>query len=104
MRIQQLSNLARAYRLRGTAIKALRVLILFDLTERLLRISDERRIEKLEQELAAMEKHSRLLRQRIAKLKLKQSEDAAELDPAAMQEPQLIPTLATRPEDSGEPA
>ncbi len=77
MRIQQLSNLARAYRLRGTAIKALRVLILFDLTERILRISDERRIEKLEKQLADMEKHSRLLRQRIAKLKLKCVEQEA---------------------------
>lgn len=83
MRVQQLSNLARAYRLRGTAIKALRVLILFDLTERILRISDERRIEKMEQELADMEKHSRLLRQRIAKLKLKtlEQETLEELSP-----------------------
>lgn len=77
MRFQQLSNLARAYRLRGTAIKAFRVLILFDLTERLLRVSDERRIEKMERELAEMEKQSRLLRQRIARLKLKAAEDNA---------------------------
>lgn len=75
MRVQQLSNLARAYRLRGTAIKALRVLILFDLTERILRVSDERRIEKMEKELTEMDKHARLLRQRIAKLKLKKIED-----------------------------
>ena len=71
LRIQHLSNLARAYRLRGTALKAFRVLILFDLTHRILRVSDERRIEKLEKELGEMEKQSRLLRQKIAKLKLK---------------------------------
>lgn len=82
MRIQQLSKLARAYRLRGTAIKALRVLILFDLTERILRISDERRIEKFEKELATMEKQSRLLRQRIAKLKVKAFEEESTSDDA----------------------
>lgn len=74
MRIQQLSNLARAYRLRGTALKAFRVLILFDLTERILRVSDERRIEKLEKELAEMEKQTRLLRQKIARLRIKSAE------------------------------
>lgn len=82
MRVQQLTNLARAYRLRGTALKAFRVLILFDLTERVLRISDERRIAKMETELAEMEKQTRLLRQRIAKLKLKK----AEADAAASEE------------------
>jgi voltage-gated potassium channel len=74
MRIQQISKLARVYRLRGTAIKAFRVMILFDLTERILRISDERKIEKLEQQLDEMEKQSRLLRQRLAKLKGKSTE------------------------------
>lgn len=74
MRIQQLTNLVRAYRLRGTAIKAFRVLVLFDLTHRILRVSEQRRIEKLEIELSEMEKQSRLLRQKIAKLKIKASE------------------------------
>lgn len=80
MRFQQLSKLARAYRLRGTAIKAFRVLVLFDLTHRILRISDERRIEKLEIELAEMEKQSRLMRQKIAKLKIKAADEE---DPTA---------------------
>jgi voltage-gated potassium channel len=84
LRIPQLSNLARAYRLRGTAIKALRVLILFDLTHRILRVSDKRRIEKMEIELEEMEKHSRLLRQKIAKLKMK-----ADRDEALPKDPQL---------------
>jgi voltage-gated potassium channel len=82
MRIQQLSNLVRAYRLRGTALKAFRVLVLFDLTERLLRVSDERRIAKMEKELAEMEKQSRLLRQRIARLKLKADREDSTSDPA----------------------
>ncbi|MCA9140434.1 MAG: hypothetical protein KDB00_26870 [Planctomycetales bacterium] len=90
MRVQQLSNLARAYRLRGTAIKALRVLILFDLTERILRVSDERRIEKMEKELADLEKHGRLLRQRIAKLKQKKMEDEL----AATEENLISETIA----------
>lgn len=78
MRIQQLSNLARAYRLRGTAIKAFRVLILFDLTERILRISDESRLGKLERELGETEKHARFLRQKIAKLKRKETDGSGE--------------------------
>ncbi|KAA5546179.1 prefoldin subunit [Roseiconus nitratireducens] len=71
MRIQQLTNLARAYRLRGTALKAFRVLVLFDLHERILRVSDEKRIEKLEKKLGELERERRVLRQKIAKLKLK---------------------------------
>ncbi|MCO8124861.1 potassium channel protein [Stieleria sp. TO1_6] len=82
VRIQQLTNVARAYRLRGTALKAFRVLILFDLTERILRISDDRKIEKLETELAELDKRSRFLRQKIAKLKYKESAATA-LDPVA---------------------
>ncbi len=78
LRIQQLSNLARAYRLRGTALKAFRVLILFDLTERILRVSDERKIRRLEQQLAEMEKQTRLLRQRIARLKVRSAGSAAD--------------------------
>jgi voltage-gated potassium channel len=84
LRIQQLSNLARAYRLRGTALKAFRVLTLFDLTERILRVSDERKIRRLEQQLAEMEKQTRLLRQRIARLKLRSvesEEDESERPP-----------------------
>ncbi|MEO1615785.1 MAG: potassium channel protein [Planctomycetota bacterium] len=80
MRIQQITNLARAYRLRGTALKAFRVLILFELTERLLRVSDERKIEKLEKELAENEKQCRVLRQKIAKLRIRQEEDRLEAD------------------------
>lgn len=78
MRIQQLSKLARAYRLRGTAIKAFRVLVLFDLTDRLLSGSDEKRIARMEREVAELEKQSRLLRQRIAKLKTKAIETETE--------------------------
>ena len=91
IRIQQLSNLARAYRLRGTALKAFRVLILFDLTERILHISDERRIRKMEQQLAEMEKQTRLLRQRITRLKLKASaaseSERGDGDRVTLQEP-----------------
>ncbi len=69
MRMQQLTKLARVYRLRGLAIKAFRVLVLFELTDRLLHINDDRRIAKLERELADVEKQARLIRQRITKIK-----------------------------------
>jgi voltage-gated potassium channel len=78
MRVQQLTKLARAYRLRGTAIKAMRVLVLFDLTERILRISDERRIEKLERQLAETERQARFIRQKI--LRLKANGDSSDQD------------------------
>ncbi len=86
MRVQQLTNLAQAYRLRGTAIKMLRVLIVFDLTERILRVSDESKIQRMEREVAEMEKQTRLLRQRIAKLKLKQDDGTSEEECSATEE------------------
>ncbi|MCC9601947.1 prefoldin subunit [Stieleria sp. JC731] len=80
VRFQQLSNAMRAYRLRGTAIKAFRVLVLFDIFERLLSPNCERRIEKMEAQLEELEKQSRLLRQRIAKLKIEASEQSSDGD------------------------
>ncbi|MDM4014437.1 prefoldin domain-containing protein [Roseiconus lacunae] len=82
VRFQQLSNALRAYRLRGTAIKAFRVLVLFDIFDRILRPSCERRIEKMELELQELEKQSRLLRQRIAKLKIEAAEDQPDAESA----------------------
>ncbi|MEM6469674.1 MAG: potassium channel protein [Planctomycetota bacterium] len=101
MRIQQLTKIARAYRLRGTAIKAFRVLVLFELTERLLRVSDDRKIAKLEKELGELKKQARVLRHKLAKLKAKkQSDSSAEspvLDAPSVGEPSSFP-----PEEAGD--
>lgn len=78
VRLQQLAKFARMYRLRGTALKLVRVLVLFDLTERLLGISDETRIARLETELQEVEKRARLLRQKIARLRLQKDTDNEE--------------------------
>jgi len=83
MRVQQLTKLARAYRLRGTALKAFRVLVLFDLLERVLQTSNAKRIEKLEKKLVELDNEGRMLRQEIAKLKrLEQERLAAEQEMA----------------------
>ena len=78
VRLQQLAKFARMYRLRGTALKLVRVLVLFDLTERLLGISDQTRIHRLETELEEVEKRARLLRQKIARLKLRSEQEEAD--------------------------
>ena len=81
MRVQQLSNLARAYRLRGTAIKAFRVLILFDLTERLFNLNKEKRLAKMQTQLRELEKQTRMLRHRMARLKRQIGEDSEAVNP-----------------------
>ncbi|OYP32244.1 hypothetical protein [Rhodopirellula sp. MGV] len=83
VRFQQLSNAMRAYRLRGIAIKAFRVLVLFDVIERVWRPDCQKRIEKLEAELEELEKQSRLLRQRIARLRIEAANSSPDNDSTA---------------------
>ena len=67
--LSQLNQLARMYRLRGTAMKALRALILFDLIERYLISRDpEKAIARLKVQLSDSEKEVRILRRKIARL------------------------------------
>ncbi len=47
--LQQISKVARVYRMRGVVMRAVRAMMLLDLAERVLRTSPRKRLEKLEQ-------------------------------------------------------
>jgi len=66
--IPMLTKLARVYRLRGTAIKAFRALVLLELFQRFWGGDAERRIEKLQRRLAEVESEAKSIRRKIAKL------------------------------------
>ncbi|EMI22841.1 potassium channel protein [Rhodopirellula maiorica SM1] len=68
VRLSQINQVARMYRLRGTALKAVRALVLLDMLERILRPSPERSLVKLHAQLAELEKEAKAVRRKIAKL------------------------------------
>jgi voltage-gated potassium channel len=67
-KVQHLTKMGRMYRLRGLAIKAFRALLLFEVIDRVLRVSAERRIELLKETLADKEKEVTALRLQITEL------------------------------------
>jgi len=67
-KIQQLTRLGRVYRMRGLAIKAFRGLAIFEVMNRLLRITPERQVEMLKEQLAEFETEAREIRRRIASI------------------------------------
>jgi len=67
-KIQQLTRLSRVYRMRGLAIRAFRGLAVFEVMNRLLRVTPERQIELLKEQLAETESEARDLRRRIASI------------------------------------
>ncbi|WP_345682177.1 potassium channel protein [Novipirellula caenicola] len=68
VRLSQINQVARMYRLRGTALKAVRALVLLDMLERILRRSPERSLEKLYTQLEELETEAKAVRRKIAKL------------------------------------
>ena len=64
-KLQQLTKMTRVYRMRGLVAKTLRALLLFEIVHRIFRISPERRLVKLEDELAEKEEELVELRERI---------------------------------------
>ncbi len=77
VRISQLSKFARMYRLRGTALKTLRALILLDLVQRMMG-GPERSIERLQNRLQEVESEAKELRRKINRLQRKQRQQQAE--------------------------
>ncbi|TWT95141.1 potassium channel protein [Neorhodopirellula pilleata] len=67
-KIPQLTKLARAYRLRGTVLKAFRALVLLDVSARLIHTTPEKRLARLRVELTATQREARLIRLMIARL------------------------------------
>lgn len=68
-RLPQLGRLVRVYRLRGTALKAFRALLVLDVLHRLITPDPEKRIARLRRQVKELERESRLLRQKIARLR-----------------------------------
>ena len=75
--ITQLTRFARAYRLRGTAIKAIRALVLLELFQRLHDGNVDRSISRMQRKLADVEAEAKRIRRRIAKLERRRNEQAS---------------------------
>ena len=67
-KLQQLTKMARMYRLRGLSIKAFRALLLFEVINRLMGVTPERRVRSLKEQLAQKELAVSALRRRIEEL------------------------------------
>ena len=74
MRIQQISKMARVYRLRGTVIRVIRALVLLEFAQRVFSRNPEKTIQRMRTELTEVEKRARYLRHKIARLEREQSE------------------------------
>ncbi len=79
MRLQQLSKLGRAYRLRGVSMRLWRSILLLDLIARVVRISPEKQLGKLRLMMEEKEAELELLRERVREL---EAEIAAKETPA----------------------
>lgn len=79
LKIQQLTRMGRIYRLRGTALKAFRALILLEFFHRFMKIDLDRKIENLETQLADLESQAKEIRHQIARLKRDQIEQAGSI-------------------------
>lgn len=80
IRVSQLNQIVRTYRLRGTAMRALRALILLDLFQRLTLRNPEKTIAKLHLQLEELEKESKQIRRKIYRLQKTMQRAEAEAD------------------------
>ena len=67
-KVQQMTKLARAYRLRGLAIKAFRAMLLMEFIDRFRGITPAKRLDRLRDLLAEKEREAVTIRQQIAAL------------------------------------
>ena len=77
-KIPQLGKLARVYRLRGTAIRLFRSLVVLDVLQRLLARNPANLIERLENRQRQLERESRMLRLQIHRLRRQKQEQEQE--------------------------
>jgi voltage-gated potassium channel len=87
--IPQVTKMARIYRLRGTAVKALRGLILLDVLQRFTGGDVDRKIDKLRRHLADVESEAREIRHKISRLERhrREQEPIVSEEPVASEEP-----------------
>lgn len=76
LRASQITKMARVYRLRGTAVRALRALILLEFFQRIMGTDPARQIERLERQLHEVEAEAKEIRRRIARLQRQQQQQA----------------------------
>jgi len=67
-RVEQIVRMSRLYRLRGLAMRALRAMLLLKLLNRLFRISPDKQLRRLRDELREKEADVRFLKHQIAEL------------------------------------
>lgn len=75
LRLPMLTRLARVYRLRGTAIKVFNGLLVLEFFHRALSRDPERRIARLQEQLAEAEWQAKELRRKIARLERRKAAD-----------------------------
>ena len=76
LRLPQLTKIARVYRLRGTAVKVFRALILLEFFQRVFKVDVQHSIDKLQRQLKDVEQQARTIRRKIKRLeKIRQTED-----------------------------
>jgi voltage-gated potassium channel len=85
LKASQVSRMARVYRLRGTAVRALRGLILLEFFHRVTGSDIDQRIRRLERQLLDVEAEAKEIRRRINRLQREREETAAD-DPTVAAE------------------
>ena len=83
VRLPMLTKLARVYRLRGTAVKALQGLLVLDFFHRVIATDPEKRILKLQRQLDDIELEAKQIRRKIVKLERTAAENSAAENRAA---------------------
>lgn len=68
-KVQQLSKMSRIYRMRGLIAKSIRALMVLEIMHRILKITPEKRIEKLRLKLQELEEEATEVRQQIQSLR-----------------------------------
>lgn len=77
-RVQQALRALRLFRLRVTALRVWRALLLLEVVDRLVRATPERKLARLREEAAARERELRALREEIAELENRIAADVSE--------------------------
>ncbi len=78
LRLPQITKMARIYRLRGTAVKAIRALVLIDFIQRLMHSDVERSIGRLQRQLEEVEAEAKEIRRKIVRLEKRRLREEAE--------------------------
>ena len=83
LRASQVTKMARVYRLRGTAVRALRAMILLEFFHRVAGTDVDRRIERLQRQLQEVESEAKEIRRSIARLqRQREKQEAVEREAA----------------------